>query len=73
MFKVRAWITHDLLKSSPAVSLKSSPQVTVGRNQGFFTQASYEQLYQAAEKQSGMLSGLRKSWNPHDPQPSTLN
>lgn len=36
-------------------------QATVGRNQGFLNPASYQQLYQAAEKQSRMLSGLRRS------------
>jgi four helix bundle protein len=36
-------------------------QATIGRNQGFLSQSDYQQLYQAAEKQSRMLSGLRKS------------
>jgi len=36
-------------------------QSTVGRNQGFITGAEYQDVYQAAEKQSRMLSGLRKS------------
>jgi four helix bundle protein len=36
-------------------------QSTVGRNQQFLTEVEYQQLYQAAEKQSRMLSGLRKS------------
>lgn len=36
-------------------------QATIGRNQGFLTEEKYQQLYQAAEKQSRMLSGLRKS------------
>ena len=36
-------------------------QATIGRNQGFLTEVNYQQLYQAAEKQSRMLSGLRKS------------
>ena len=36
-------------------------QATIGRNQGFLTEANYQQLYQAAEKQSRMLSGLRNS------------
>ena len=36
-------------------------QATIGRNQGFLKQTEYEQLYAAAEKQSRMLSGLRKS------------
>jgi four helix bundle protein len=36
-------------------------QATIGRNQGFLKQAEYEQSYGAAEKQSRMLSGLRKS------------
>ncbi len=36
-------------------------QATIGRNQGFLIETDYQQLYQAAEKQSRMLSGLRKS------------
>ena len=36
-------------------------QATIGRNQGFLAETHYQQLYQAAEKQSRMLSGLRKS------------
>jgi four helix bundle protein len=36
-------------------------QATVGRNQGFLAKGDYQQLYQAAEKQSRMLSGLRRS------------
>ena len=40
-------------------------QATIGRNQGFLNQTQYEQLYCAAEKQSRMLSGLRKSLEMH--------
>jgi four helix bundle protein len=36
-------------------------QATIGRNQGFLDQSGYQQVYDAAEKQSRMLSGLRKS------------
>ena len=36
-------------------------QATIGRNQQFLTEAEYQRLYQAAEKQSKMLSGLRRS------------
>jgi four helix bundle protein len=36
-------------------------QATIGRNQGFLKPDDYDQLYSAAEKQSRMLSGLRKS------------
>src|ERR1035441_2060047 len=36
-------------------------QATIGRNQGFLNQGEYQQVYDAAEKQSRMLSGLRKS------------
>ena len=36
-------------------------QSTIGRNQGFLGETDYQQLYQAAEKQSRMLSGLRNS------------
>ena len=36
-------------------------QATIGRNQGFPDQSAYQQVYDAAEKQSRMLSGLRKS------------
>jgi four helix bundle protein len=38
-------------------------QATIGRNQGYLSDTEYKQLYQAAEKQSRMLSGLRKSLN----------
>ena len=36
-------------------------QATIGRNQGFLNQSDYQQIYSAAEKQSRMLSSLRKS------------
>ena len=36
-------------------------QATVGRNRGLLTAAEYQSLYEAAEKQSRMLSGLRRS------------
>lgn len=36
-------------------------QATIGRNQGFLTPDDYQKLYAAAEKQSRMLSGLRRS------------
>ena len=36
-------------------------QATIGRNQGFLDQTGYQSVYDAAEKQSRMLSGLRKS------------
>ena len=36
-------------------------QATIGRNQGFVNPEEYQELYLAAEKQSRMLSGLRKS------------
>jgi four helix bundle protein len=36
-------------------------QATIGRNQGFLNSTGYELLYGAAEKQSRMLSGLKKS------------
>ena len=36
-------------------------QATIGRNQGFLNPTDYERLYAAAEKQSRILSGLRKS------------
>jgi four helix bundle protein len=34
---------------------------TIGRHQGFLDQSGYQQVYDAAEKQSRMLSGLRRS------------
>jgi hypothetical protein len=46
-------------------------QATIGRNQGFLNPTDYGQLYVAAEKQSRMLSGSRKSLET--PCPSTLN
>ncbi|HVM48268.1 MAG TPA: four helix bundle protein [Candidatus Acidoferrum sp.] len=36
-------------------------QATIGRNQDFLDQTGYDQLYHAAEKQSRVLSGLRRS------------
>ena len=36
-------------------------QATIGRNQGFLDQSGYQQVYDAAEMQIRMLSGLRKS------------
>ena len=36
-------------------------QARVGRNQGFLTEREYNDIYHAAEKQSRMLSGLRRS------------
>ena len=46
-------------------------QATIGRNQGFLNPIDYERLSGAAKKQSGILSGLRKSLET--PGPSTLN
>jgi four helix bundle protein len=36
-------------------------QATVGRNQGYLNDVEYKTVYEAAEKQSRMLSGLRRS------------
>jgi four helix bundle protein len=36
-------------------------QATIGRDQGFLDQSGYQQVYDAAEKQGRMLSGLRRS------------
>ena len=36
-------------------------QSFIGRNQGFLSQQDFETLYQAAEQQGRMLSGLRRS------------
>ena len=36
-------------------------QATIGRNQGFLNQSDYQQVYDAAEMQIRMLSGLEKS------------
>ena len=36
-------------------------QATIGRNHGVLNATDYEHLYNAAEKQSRMLSGLKKS------------
>jgi four helix bundle protein len=36
-------------------------QSFVGRNQGFLSQEQFQSLYNAAEEQSRMLSGLRRS------------
>ena len=39
-------------------------QATIGRNQGFLDQSGYQQVYDAAEMQIRMLSGLRISLSP---------
>jgi len=39
-------------------------QSVISKNQGFLTESSYQQLYAAAEEQSRMLSGLKKSLFP---------
>ena len=36
-------------------------QATISKRQGFLTEARFSELYTAAEEQSRMLSGLRKS------------
>jgi four helix bundle protein len=36
-------------------------QAFIGRNQGFLSQEDFQTLYQAAEQQGRMLSGLRRS------------
>jgi four helix bundle protein len=36
-------------------------QATVGKRQEFLTQSQYQQIYEAADKQARMLTGLRKS------------
>ena len=47
-------------------------QATIGHHQGFLTEAEYQHLYQADEKQSKMLSGLKRSLeSARTPQPST--
>jgi len=39
-------------------------QSFIGKNQGFLTTEQFQKLYAAAEEQSRMLSGLRKSLLP---------
>ena len=39
-------------------------QSVIAKNQGFLPETSYRQLYTAAEEQSRMLSGLKKSLFP---------
>jgi len=36
-------------------------QATIGQRQGFLKAEAYQKIYAAAEKQSKMLSGLKKS------------
>ena len=36
-------------------------QATIGKRQGYLSEGSYQALYHAAEKQSRMLTGLRRS------------
>jgi len=40
-------------------------QSVIGKRQGFLTEEQYRQLYEAAEKQGRMLSGLRNSLLEH--------
>jgi len=40
-------------------------QATISKRQGFMSEADYIRLYSACEKQSKMLSGLRKSLLEH--------
>jgi four helix bundle protein len=40
-------------------------QGEIGRKQGFLSEQAYRQLYEAAEKQGRMLSGLRTSLMEH--------
>jgi len=50
-------------------------QATISRQQGFLAKTDFDRLSYACEKQSKMLSGLRKSLLKHsrvlNPQPST--
>src|SRR5437773_1140601 len=39
-------------------------QATIGLRQGFLSQSDYRRLYEAAEQQGKMLSGLRNSLKP---------
>ena len=39
-------------------------QATIGRNQGCLDQSGYQQVYDAAEMQIRVLSGVRKSLSP---------
>ena len=39
-------------------------QATIGRRQGWISEADYKKLYEADEEQSRMLSGLRRSLEP---------
>jgi hypothetical protein len=41
--------------------LKLISQATISKRQGVLTDQAYDQVYSAAEKQSRMLSGLRRS------------
>ncbi|HEX4665082.1 MAG TPA: four helix bundle protein [Chthoniobacterales bacterium] len=43
-------------------------QAFVSRRQGFMNDDNFHALYRAAEEQSRMLSGLRKSLISHDPR-----
>lgn len=45
-------------------------QANISKRQGFLSEAAFAELYAAAEEQSKMLSGLKKSLNP---QLSTLD
>jgi hypothetical protein len=53
-------ISVDLWRSRLGRSLKSC-RTTIGKRQGSISEIDYAAVYAAAEKQSKMLSGLRKS------------
>ena len=48
-------------------------QATISKRQGFLSETDFNQLYSACEKQSKMLSGLRRSLLESPASPSTLN
>ena len=54
-------ITHVFLEIATGSLFEVISQATIAKRRGFLHEADYQRLYQAAEIQSRMLSGLRKS------------
>jgi four helix bundle protein len=52
------------VESATGSLFEVAAQATIGRNQEFLDQSGNQQVYDAAEMQILMLSGLRKSLSP---------
>jgi len=57
-------VEHDetVIKTHVAIGqFEVISQATISKRQGFLSEAGFNQMYSACEKQSKMLSGLRRS------------